>query len=192
MRGIGTNEGKLISVLGRYPPIQMNQIISVYESNYGNTLLDDIRSETSGNFGKLCCPLSMPIVDYDAQCLHEAIEGIGTDEKCLIEILVGRTNNDIKALKESYKKHYAKDLIEDIKGDTSGYTYRMYKVLLQANRDESNAPRSVEGDAEALYKAGEGKIGTDEMGIIGMLCNYPDHHLREVFDCYEKRYGHTI
>ncbi len=35
MKGFGTNEKNLISVLGKYPPIQMNQIIKRYKSNYG-------------------------------------------------------------------------------------------------------------------------------------------------------------
>jgi len=34
-------------------------------------LLEDIKSETSGNFGKLCCALSMPLVEYDVKCLHD-------------------------------------------------------------------------------------------------------------------------
>jgi len=35
MKGFGTNEKKLISVIGKYPPAQMNQIIKGYKSNYG-------------------------------------------------------------------------------------------------------------------------------------------------------------
>jgi len=35
MKGIGTDKEELINVLGKYPPIQMNQIIKGYKSNYG-------------------------------------------------------------------------------------------------------------------------------------------------------------
>jgi hypothetical protein len=192
MKGMGTKESSLIEVFGKYTPLQMNQIINGYESHYGNTLLEDIKSETSGNFGKLCCALSMPLVEYDVKCLHDAIAGVGTDEKCLIEILVGRTNSDIKALKEAYQKIYDKELKDDIKGDTSGTNYRLYKALLKGERDESNAPRNAEADADALYKAGEGRMGTDESAFIDILCNYPSAHLRQVFDIYEKKYEHSI
>jgi len=71
MKGFGTNEKKLISVLGKYPPVQMNQIIKSYKSNFGKNLIDDVKSETSGNFGKLCCALCMSIIEYDVKCLHE-------------------------------------------------------------------------------------------------------------------------
>jgi hypothetical protein len=192
MKGIGTNEKELINVLGKYPPLQMNQIINGYKSNYGKSLLDDVKSETSGNFGQLCCALSMTIAEYDVKCLHDALKGAGTDDDCLMEILVGRTNSDINALRVLYKKTYGTDIEDDVKSDTSGYVRRLYTVLLQGNRDESNGARDVAADVEALYRAGEGKIGTDEMAIISLLCNRPDAHLRQVFDLYQQKHGHTI
>jgi len=192
MKGMGTNEKKLISVLGKYPPIQMNQIIKSYKSNYGKNLLDDVKSETGGNFGKLACALSMTIVEYDVKCIHDAIACIGTDDDCLMEVLVGRTNNDMKKLCEEYKLKYGKDLEEDVKGDTSGYVRRLYIVLLQGNRDETNQARDVEADVEALYRAGEGRSGTDEMGFISLLCNRPSSHLNNVFNRYQQKYSHTI
>ncbi len=38
MKGIGTDKEGLIEVLGKYPPVQMNQIIKGYKSNYGKHL----------------------------------------------------------------------------------------------------------------------------------------------------------
>jgi len=35
MKDIGTENDGLIEVLGKYPPVQMNQIIKGYKSNYG-------------------------------------------------------------------------------------------------------------------------------------------------------------
>jgi len=192
MKGMGTKESKLIKILAGYPPIQLNQIIKTYDNKYGTKLYNDVKSETSGNFGKLCCALCMPIAEYDAKCLNEAIAGIGTDESCLIEILVGRTNSDIKALCAAYRNVYGKELIDDIKGDTSGTNKTLFKILLRGDRDESNNPRNVQADAEDLYKAGEGRMGTDEKAFITLLCHYPDYHLRQVFDFYEKKYNHSV
>jgi len=192
MKGIGTNENKLIKILGGYPPIHMNQIVKAYEAKYNERLYERVKSETSGNFGKLCCALCTPLAEYDAQCLHDAMEGIGTDESCLIEILVGRTNSDIKALCAAYRKLYAKDLIDDIKEDTSGTTRDFFKILLKGDRDESNSQRNVQSDAEDLYKAGEGRLGTDEKTFMSILCRLPDYHLRQVFDYYESKYEHSV
>ncbi|ORX76313.1 Annexin [Anaeromyces robustus] len=192
MKGLGTDEAALISILGKYPPIQMNQIVNGYKSHFGKSLEQAVNSETSGNFGKLCVALSKSILDFDVYCLHNAIAGLGTDEDCLIEILVGRTNSDIQAINRAYKDKYRKSLEEDIKGDTSGYFRALLVALVQGNRDETNIQRDVKADVEALYRAGEGRLGTDESAIISLLCNRPDSHLRQVFAQYQQKYGHSV
>jgi len=192
MKGLGTDEAKLISVLGTYPPIQMNQIIKGYKSHYGKSLESAVDGDTSGNFGKLCCALSKSILDFDVYCLHEAIAGLGTDEDCLIEILVGRTNADIQAINAAYKEKYRNSLEKDIRGDTSGYFRALLVALVQGNRDEVNSNRDVKADVEALYRAGEGRLGTDESTFISILCGRPEAHLRQVFAQYQQKYGHTM
>ncbi|ORX83031.1 Annexin Iv [Anaeromyces robustus] len=192
MKGLGTNENKLISVIGTYPPLQMSQIIVAYRNKYGRSLFDDVKSETSGKFGKLAGALSLTIAEYDVRCLRKAVEGLGTDDECLLEILIGRTNSDIRFLREEYYRQYAANLVDDIKDDTSGNIRRLYSTLLKGIRDESNAPRDPNADAEEFYKAGEGRIGTNDNKFITLLCTLPDNHLRQVFDCYEKKYGHPF
>jgi len=135
---ISTDEGKLISSLGKYAPNQMDQIIGAYEMINGNNLESVIKNATSGNFGKLCTALSKTVLDYDVWCLHNAIEGIGTDEDCLIDILVGRTNNDIMIMNKVYKETYNKSLEDDVRGDTSGNFRALLIALLQANREENS------------------------------------------------------
>jgi len=46
------------------------------------------------------------------------------------------------------------------------YLYKYNNIFIKGNRDESNGARDVAADVEALYRAGEGKIGTDEMAIM--------------------------
>jgi len=191
MKGLGTNETKLISVLGKYPPIQMNQIIKGYKSHYGKSLESAVSGDTSGNFGKLCCALSKSILDFDVYCLHEAIAGLGTDEDCLIEILVGRTNADIQAINDAYKAKYRNTLEKDIRGDTSGYFRALLVALVQGNRDETVTARDVNTDVEALHRASKG-VGTDESVFISILCSRPEAHLRQVFAQYQQKYGRTM
>jgi len=121
-----------------------------------------VKNATSGNFGKLCVALTKTALDYDAWLVYDAIKGLGTDDDCLIDVLVGRTNVDMIALNKVYKETYNKTLEDDVKGDTSG-DYRTTLIsLLQGNRNETNIQRDVETDVDALYKAGEGKVGTNE------------------------------
>lgn len=65
------------------------------------------------------------------------IQGLGTDEQALVEVLCTRTNAQIRAFTAEYKIMFNKDLEKDIIGDTSGHFQRMLVALLMASRDES-------------------------------------------------------
>ena len=42
--------------------------------------------------------------DFDALTAHKAIEGLGTDDSALIELLCSRTQEQINALKTAYQE----------------------------------------------------------------------------------------
>lgn len=67
-------------------------------------LVDDIKSELSGDFEKTVLALLMPPSHYLASEVKRAIKGLGTDEAVLVEIICTRTNEQMTELKEAYKK----------------------------------------------------------------------------------------
>ncbi|XP_072898005.1 annexin A5-like [Hemitrygon akajei] len=123
-----------------------------------------------------------------------SLQGAGTDEKCLIEILASRTNQELKAIIQAYKEEYGKDLEESIVSDTSGHFQRILVILLQANRDESTTydEGAVKIDAQELFQAGELKCGTDESMFLSIIGSKSVHHLRQVFKEYMKISGYQI
>lgn len=50
----------------------------------------------------------------------------------------------------------------------------------------------AEQDAEALYKAGQGKWGTDEETFIKILLTSPPHYVDLLNDVYCRKYGNSI
>lgn len=66
--------------------------------------MDDLKSELSGDFEKVILGLIMTPGDFDAFSIKAAVKGLGTDERALVEILCSRTNEEIQAMKVSYKK----------------------------------------------------------------------------------------
>ena len=67
-------------------------------------MIDDLKSELSGDFEKVLVGLMMTPGEYLATEVRRAIKGLGTDEAVLVEVLCTRTNDEMTALKEAYKK----------------------------------------------------------------------------------------
>lgn len=123
MKGFGTDEKALINVICRRSNGQrqvcdsiriqfrdndhfrfdfLQAIRQTYKTMFGKDLMDDIRSETSGNFERVLIALMTPTVDFHAIELHNAMAGIGTDEEVLIEVLCSGSNSNIHAIKQAY------------------------------------------------------------------------------------------
>lgn len=67
-------------------------------------LVDDLKSEISGHFEDAILGLLMTPADFDAFSVKKAVKGAGTDESALVEVLCSSTNEQMGAMKASYKK----------------------------------------------------------------------------------------
>ncbi|KHJ83291.1 Annexin [Oesophagostomum dentatum] len=126
MKGLGTNNSKVISVICGRTNRQRQEIARAFKVMYGKDLINDLKSELSGDFEDLILALMEPAA------------GLGTKESLLIEIMTSRTNQQIAEIREAYKQLYHKELEEDIAGDTSGSFQRLLVSLCVGGRDESN------------------------------------------------------
>jgi len=74
--------------------------------------------------------------EEDAEHLHTAIRGLGTDDKTLIEIISKRPRHYLAKVKEEYKiqSHHGHTLEQGIIGDTSGH-YRNLLINLITDRN---------------------------------------------------------
>ncbi|XP_053257356.1 annexin A4 isoform X1 [Podarcis raffonei] len=188
MKGLGTDEDAIIDILVNRNLAQRQEIKIAYKSTIGRDLIDDLKSELSGNFERVIIGLMTPITLYDVQELKRAVKGAGTDEGCLIEILASRTNPEIRRINETYKHQYGVSLEEDIVSDTSSMLRRVLVSLSTGNRDESSYVDEglAVQDAQCLYEAGENRWGTDEAQFMSILCSRSRNHLLRVFDDYRK------
>ena len=174
--------------------LNFQEIQKVYKTNFGKDLIEDIVSETRGNFEKLLVALLRPILDFYVIEMRDAMAGIGTDEDVLIETLCTLSNYEINAIKEHYNRKYGQNLESDIAGETSGNFKRLLVALCTANRDESavNDPEQAKADATALLRAGELMFGTDESTFNSILCQRNYAQLKSIFQEYEKMTGHSF
>lgn len=188
MRGMGTDEQALIDIIAKRSNTQRVEIRKRYKTMFGKDLMNDLKSELSGNLEECLLALLEPSVLYDAKCLRRAMRGAGTDEETLIDILCSRSNAEIEAIKREYQNYYKRDLEKDCVSETSGHFKRLLVSMCQANRDETtnvDMAKAVK-EAQDLYKAGEKKWGTDESRFNVVLASRNFHQLRATFDEYIK------
>uniref|UniRef100_A0A7N8WJK1 Annexin n=1 Tax=Mastacembelus armatus TaxID=205130 RepID=A0A7N8WJK1_9TELE len=180
MKGFGTDENAIIELLGNRSNKQRVPMVTAYKTTYGKDLINDLKSELTGNFENLVIAMMKKPAHYDAYELREAIKGAGTDEACLIEILSSRSNAEILEINQIYKAEYGKKLEDAISSDTSGHFRRLLISLCQGNRDERETVdiSLAKQDAQKLYTAGENKVGTDESQFNAILCARSKPHLR--------------
>ncbi|XP_072120732.1 LOW QUALITY PROTEIN: annexin A6 [Mobula birostris] len=194
MKGIGSDKETIIDLLTSRSNAQRQQIYTSYKTLYGRDLIEDLKYELTGKFERLIVGLMKAPAEYEAKELRDAIQGLGTDEKCVIEVLASRNNKQIHALTSAYKEVYESDLETDVVGDTSGHFKKMLVVLLQGTREEDDVVSEdlVAQDAKELYEAGELQWGTEESTFITILGSRSFCHLRLVFDEYQNIAGKEI
>ncbi|KAK8725868.1 hypothetical protein OTU49_010526 [Cherax quadricarinatus] len=199
MKGFGTDEAAIINVLSRRTSHERQQIMLKYQQAFGREegggtkkgltgdLVKDLKSELSGKFEDGIIALMTPLPIYLAQEINNAIAGIGTNERTLVEILCTRDNASLMEIKNAYYHRYHKKLENDLGGDTSGDFRRLLISMCACSRDEHNHdPALANNLAQQLYHAGEGKMGTDEAEFNRILSSYSYPLLRCVFEEYSK------
>ncbi|XP_015775160.1 PREDICTED: annexin A13-like [Acropora digitifera] len=189
MRGFGSDEDSILSVLGSRTQNQRQEIAEIFEQDYGKNLVEELKSELGGKFEDAIIALMSSSELYDANSLHDAMSGLGTNEAVLIEILCSRSSQEIQAIKSAFKKVHGKDLVEEIESETSGDLQSTLIKLAQGTRGNSSKKvdenRAYE-DAKKLFEAGEKeKWGTNESVFVNILTNRSSRQLQATFEAYK-------
>ncbi|KAF5350342.1 hypothetical protein D9758_012797 [Tetrapyrgos nigripes] len=195
-KGFGTNEDAVISTLAPLSALHLAALGAAFKASVGESLVDILGYETSGWFKSTLQAITLGPLFYDVSLIDEALRGAGTDEQLLTELMIDRTPEDLRLLKEGYAYKHRKggdiDALErEVGGDLSGVIKRLFTMSLSSHRVLENAPVDhalVEKDVKALYEAGQGKIGTDEIAFCNVLVNRSRAHLGVLCEAYEKKY----
>ncbi|EGZ26406.1 hypothetical protein PHYSODRAFT_258713 [Phytophthora sojae] len=195
-QGLGTDEKTLISVLGSKSPETRNLIALRYKELYRQPLKSLLKSETSGDFGRLLRMISTPLPETEAQILRDATKGMGSTESLIVQILSGRSNEEMNILKRTYFDLVGKDLAVTLNSELSGDFRKVVMAVLQSSQVPYNPAvhnaAKAEEEAIALYKAGQGRLGTNEEVFIGILVKAPPEFLKMMDAVYVAKYNNNI
>ena len=194
VHGWGTDEKAIINVIVNRNAAQRAEIRRTYKACFGKDLIKRLKEDTSGNFKEVICAMFMTPAEYDAYCLYRAMKGLGTDEGALIEIIGTRNCQQLQEIKDIFEKEYKNSLENWIVGDTSFNFKLLLVALLQCNRSNNPNPdiNKCQADAQALYNAGEGRLGTDEATFIRIFANRSAAEIACINQCYLKMRGKGV
>lgn len=118
----------------------------------------------------------------DAAALRKAIEGIGTTEKTIIDILTQRSNAQRQLICKAYQEATGKTLCDDLEGDTHGNFEDVLVALLTppAKFDCHEFKRAIKG------------AGTNESVLIELFASRSNHQIKALCDAYLAETGKSL
>jgi len=198
MKGMGCDEKALIRVftdLKYSNPWAMEQLVRDYNSRFMRDLLKDIESETRGDFETGLMALVRGPLANDVHALDKALNRAGTDEDTLMDVLLCRSNADIRAITAEYRRVKGRELLTVIKDDVDDNLYRLYSMALAATRAEDAAPvipAEIDHKVTELQRATEGMIGANAAAVAQVFTSSNDTQIHAMSDAYQRKYHRSL
>ena len=125
----GTDESTFIRIFANRSPAELIMINDCYARLRGKGLLHAIEKEFSGDIRKLLETIvqaSINLPAYFAKRIRNSVKGLGTNDSRLVRVIVSRSEIDLGLIKQAYHTSFHRDMLHDVRDDTSGY----YKEIL--------------------------------------------------------------
>ena len=184
----------LIQIITNRSNAQRQQIIQEYYHQYQMHILDEFNKNLSGNFKETLIALFYTPTEYDCYQIQKAVEGIGTNEDTLIEIIASRSNEELNQIKQKFSQLLHKDVIELIKSETSGHLQKILITLLQADRPCNIIPNEqvCSETAKRLYDSQNQKKDNLYNAFIYAFTQKSREELALICKIYYDRYSTTL
>ncbi|XP_078493787.1 annexin A13-like [Ciona intestinalis] len=117
-----------------------------------------------------------------AHALFKAVDGIGTNENVIIDIITSCSNKQRQEIKKQFQKIYRKDLVKEFKSEILIRFSFDFKQLL-----ESMFMTPLELDTHLLKHTTKG-LGTDEKALVEILLTRSAEEMIQIKDEYMKRF----
>ena len=184
------DEDALITFTLNHSKDQRVKIRADYQTKFNKDLLEDFKSNFKSDFLNVLTALYKDSVEYDADLLYLAMKGIGSNKEVITEVLCFRTPDKMNKVKAKFQEKYGKELVPEIKSETSGDYQKIVLALLEGNRGTNSSPDkdNCAKIAKEIYDAGEGKLGTNEEVFIRYFTTLSPEELLIVCKEYEKNH----
>ncbi|XP_062000140.1 LOW QUALITY PROTEIN: annexin-like protein RJ4 [Rosa rugosa] len=193
VKGWGTNEKAIISILGHRNAGQRKEIGAAYEQLYQEDLIKRLESELSGDFERAVYRWILDPADRDAVLANVAIKKSNTDYNVIIEMSCVHSPEELLAVRRAYQLRYKHSLEEDLAAHTTGDMRKLLVALVTAYRYDGNEinAKLANSEADILHDAIKDKAFNHEE-IIRILSTRSKTQLMATFNKYRDDQGISI
>jgi hypothetical protein len=158
----------------------------------GINIAKHIKMRIPGNLGKAVYATALGRWESEAYWANSWYQGGSTRRELLIESLMGRSNSDIREIKNSFKdKRYGDDLEKCMKAELKADKFRVAILLaLEERRMSDSNPLDIElikRDVVDLYRILTSREG-GETAMIQIIVLRSNAHLKEMMRIFELTY----
>lgn len=197
-KGMGCDETTLIRLLAssKYEnPWAMSQLVTDYNKRCDRDLVEHIVSKLRGDLATALVALVRGPLEHDARVLIEALDRTSADEEALMDVLLCRTNADIRAITAEYKRIKGCELIVYIKDNVDDILFRLYSMVLSATRTEDSAPvipADIHQKVTELQRATEGTTDADTISVAQIFTSSNVVQIRALSEVYLHKYHRSL
>ncbi|XP_022941681.1 annexin D5-like [Cucurbita moschata] len=193
-KGFGCDTAAVVNILAHRDATQRALIQREYKAMYSKGLIKHLKSELSGNLEKAVLLWMYDPASRDAVIIKEALCGETVHLRRATEVMCSRTSTQLQQLRQLYLSMFQSYIEHDIQNVASGDHKKL--LLAYVSKPRYEGPEidgdMVAKDAEALYKAGEKRWGTDEDKFIQIFSERSRAHLAAVSSTYKNLYGNSL
>jgi len=196
----GTDKGPLVRIICTRSKWQLEAISALYQKKYGMPLLEQCVNDLGTAFGTLVTGKQSAIsrlfvlrimnqAERDAAILRDFTNRMYIEDENIMEVIVTRTNAEMRGAMELFKEDYELDFTEIIAKKCSYKNYREFMSrVLECMKDETHQPFSDEEAkefADELYEAGAGRmLGCDPEPFIRICSTVSKQQFESINEQY--------
>ena len=187
----------LVDILPRLSHDQILELRSAYRhvakvQGQGINIAKHIKLKVSGNLQKICYVTALGRWESEGYWANFWYQSNNAKRELLIEALMGRSNAEIRKIKDGFKdKRYGDSLTrcmdKELKPDK--FKVAMLTVLEERRQEEGDTwpVEYREKDVDTLYEALRRRDG-GESAILDIVVTRSNNHLKDVLKTYERKY----
>ena len=185
-------ESIIISILCSKSNSELQKLKKDYENKYNENLNEKLNKKLKSKLKDLIQALLQDPIEYDANEIFKAVDGLGTDDDALIEIISSRSQDHLKDVSKKYFETRKVTMENDIKNDTSQAYGRLITQMSKGERSENPYPNINDIKKICSELKGEKNKKLDKDIFVKYFSQCSNSELIMIYKIFEKENGKNL